>query len=257
VYTQEASDISEWLARTHPVPERVRTEWAAQGVALLPLGERFAAVRMAAEVVHAAVQSEKQDRVAAALGELLGGAIIYDRRVAGGTYYALVDGHAGLAGAYDGIVSCLGRGTYLGVPRIDRQRPPGTYWLVPPRYAGDLCPPCSVVGLVEAGRSRLTVEAEVCPYDTGEFKATVTAQRPWALRLVTDRLPVRPPSYATVVLDGPTQTARYTDAVGQVIEMGKHGTSRTTGTASVSGGGDGQNPQPQTQDDHTTDYESD
>ncbi|GAA2421916.1 hypothetical protein GCM10010255_73510 [Streptomyces coeruleofuscus] len=241
----------------HPEPERVRTEWAAQGVALLPLGERFAAVRMASDVVHAAVQSEDQERVAAALGELLGGSIIYDRRVAGGTYYALVDWHAGLAWAYDGIVSCLGRGTYLGVPRIDRQRPPGTYWVVPPRYAGDLCRPCSVVGLVKTGHSRLTMEAERCPHDMGELKTAVAAQRPWAMRLVTDRLPVRPPSYATVVLDGTTQTARYTDAMGQVIEMGKHGTSRTTGTASISGGGDGQNPQPQTQDDHTTDYESD
>jgi putative ATP-grasp target RiPP len=257
VYTHEDLDISEWLARTHPVPERVRTEWAAQGVALLPLGEGFAAVRMASDVVHAAVRSEDQDRVAAALGELLGGAVIYDRRVAGGTYYALVDGHTGLAWGCDGVVSCLGRGTYLGVPRVDRRQPPGTYWVVPPRYAGDLCPPRSVVGLVEAGRSQLTVEADVCPQDMSELKTTVAAQRPWAMRLVTDRLPVRPPSYATVVLDGPTQTARYMDAMGQVIEMGKHGTSRTTGTASVSGGGDGQNPQPQTQDDHTTDYESD
>nr|WP_244207181.1 putative ATP-grasp-modified RiPP [Streptomyces swartbergensis] len=212
---------------------------------------------MTSDVVHAGVQSEDQDRVACALSELLGGAIIYDRRVAGGTYYALVDGQAGLAWAYDGIVSCLGRDTYLGVPRIDRLRPPGTYWVVPPRYAGDLCPPNSVVGLVEAGRSRLIVESELCPNDMGELKTTVAAQRPWAMRLVTDRLPVRPPSYATVVLDGSTQTARYTDTMGQVIEMGKHGTSRTTGTASVSGGGDGQNPQPQTQDDHTTDYESD
>ncbi|WP_121708854.1 putative ATP-grasp-modified RiPP, partial [Streptomyces sp. E5N91] len=49
----------------------------------------------------------------------------------------------------------------------------------------------------------------------------------------------------------------YTDAVGRVVEMGKHGTSRTSGTASVSGGGDGQQPQPQSQDDTTTDYESD
>jgi putative ATP-grasp target RiPP len=77
------------------------------------------------------------------------------------------------------------------------------------------------------------------------------------MRLVTDRLPVGPPPYASVVLDPVTQTARYTDDTGQVVEMGKHGTSRTTGTASVSGGGDGQQPQPQTQDDHTTDYESD
>jgi len=77
------------------------------------------------------------------------------------------------------------------------------------------------------------------------------------MRLVTDRLPVGPPSYTAVELDAATQIAVYTDAGGQVVEMGKHGTSKTTGTASMSGGGDGQEPQPQTQDDHTTDYESD
>lgn len=87
--------------------------------------------------------------------------------------------------------------------------------------------------------------------------ATPTTQTPWAMRLVTDRLPIGEPSYASVVLDGGTQTARYTDTAGQVVEMGKHGTSKTKGTASFSGGGDGQKPQPQTQDDNTTDYESD
>ncbi|MFF8513210.1 putative ATP-grasp-modified RiPP [Streptomyces sp. NPDC015492] len=87
--------------------------------------------------------------------------------------------------------------------------------------------------------------------------ATLAPEVPWALRLVTDRLPVGPPSYAAVELDAATQTARYTDAAGTVVEMGKHGTSKTSGTASVSGGGDGQSPSPQTQDDNTTDYESD
>ncbi|MFJ9590550.1 putative ATP-grasp-modified RiPP [Streptomyces acidicola] len=87
--------------------------------------------------------------------------------------------------------------------------------------------------------------------------ATLAPGAPWAMRLVTDRLPVGPPAYAVVTLDADTQIARYTDATGKVVEMGKHGTSKTTGTASVSGGGDGQNPQPQTQDDNTTDYESD
>lgn len=86
---------------------------------------------------------------------------------------------------------------------------------------------------------------------------TTAVQAPWAMRLVTDRLPVGAPSYVSVVLDAASQTAVYTDAAGQVVEMGKHGTSKTTGTASVSGGGDGQKPQPQTQDDNTTDYESD
>lgn len=86
---------------------------------------------------------------------------------------------------------------------------------------------------------------------------TLAPEAPWAMRLVTDRLPVGPPSYAAVTLDPSSQTARYTDTVGRPVEMGKHGTSKTTGTASMSGGGDGQNPQPQTQDDNTTDYESD
>ncbi|MEU0806676.1 putative ATP-grasp-modified RiPP [Streptomyces sp. NPDC005970] len=87
--------------------------------------------------------------------------------------------------------------------------------------------------------------------------ATLAPEAPWAMRLVTDRFPVGPPSYATVTLDASTQTARYTDTAGRPVEMGKHGTSKTTGTASMSGGGDGQGPQPQTQDDNTTDYESD
>ncbi|MFF0594236.1 putative ATP-grasp-modified RiPP [Streptomyces antibioticus] len=87
--------------------------------------------------------------------------------------------------------------------------------------------------------------------------ATLVPEAPWAMRLVTDRLPVGPPQYALVTLDEATQTAHYTDAAGRTVEMGKHGTSKTKGTASVSGGGDGQSPQPQTQDDNTTDYESD
>lgn len=87
--------------------------------------------------------------------------------------------------------------------------------------------------------------------------ATLAFEAPWAMRLVTNRLPVGPSSYAAVTLDPLSQTARYTDTAGRVVELGKHGTSKTTGTASMSGGGDGQNPQPQTQDDNTTDYESD
>lgn len=87
--------------------------------------------------------------------------------------------------------------------------------------------------------------------------ATLPHRIPWGLRLATDRLPIAPPAYETVVLDGDTQTARYTAADGAVIEMGKHGTNATRGTATMSGGGDGANPQEQTQDDNTTDYGGD
>jgi hypothetical protein len=137
-------------------------EWATQAVALLPLGERFAAVRMAADVVHSAVGSADRDEVAVRLGELLGGSIIYDRRVMGGTYYALIQAHAGLVWAYEDVATCLGQGTYLGVPRLSRQQPPGSYWVVPPRYEGDLCAPRAIVALIETGQSRLseqTIEA--------------------------------------------------------------------------------------------------
>ncbi|WP_405827183.1 MULTISPECIES: putative ATP-grasp-modified RiPP [unclassified Streptomyces] len=87
--------------------------------------------------------------------------------------------------------------------------------------------------------------------------ATLAPQAPWAMRLVTDRLPIGPPSYAAVTLDEPTQKARYTDAAGRPVEMGQHGTNQTTPTASQSGGSDGSSPQPQSTDDSNPDYSSD
>lgn len=86
---------------------------------------------------------------------------------------------------------------------------------------------------------------------------TPSAASPWAMRLISDRLPCAPPAYATVVLDSATQTAHYLDADGRLVQIGKHGTNKTSGTASMSGGGDGDKPQPQKQDDNTTDYTSD
>jgi hypothetical protein len=160
---QQASEraIAEWLTREHPTPIQVWTEWAAHGVALLPLGKRFAAVRMTMDVVHAAVGSDSADQVAEVLVALLDGPVVYDRRVTGATYYALVQWHPDLVWAHDEVAPCLGRGIYLGVPRIDRRKPPGTYWVVAPRYAGDLCAPEAVAALVDIGRQRLLQSAEL------------------------------------------------------------------------------------------------
>ncbi|MDH6215994.1 hypothetical protein M2283_003298 [Streptomyces pseudovenezuelae] len=121
--------ISEWLARAHPVPQQACAEWSDQGVALLPLGGLFAAVRLPGELVHAAVDSTDADRVAAALKALLHGPVIHDHRVAGATYYALINWGAGLIEQMEQTEDtlCLGEGAYLGVPRIDRREPPGTY----------------------------------------------------------------------------------------------------------------------------------
>jgi putative ATP-grasp target RiPP len=77
------------------------------------------------------------------------------------------------------------------------------------------------------------------------------------MRLVTDRLPIGSPSYSAVTLDPSTQTAVYTDAANQRVEMGQHGSNQTNPTVSQSGGSDGSSPQPQTADDSNPDYSSD
>jgi hypothetical protein len=153
--------ITEWLDRAHPVPQRARAEWSTQGVALLPLGELFCAVRLPGELVYAAVSSADTDQVAAILGELLRGPVIHDHRTTGATYYALINWGAGVIQQLERAedTPCLGQGTYLGVPRIDRRKPPGTYWVVPPRYDGDLCRPAAVRSLIAAGRQELAQRA--------------------------------------------------------------------------------------------------
>ncbi|MFC9845449.1 hypothetical protein ACFWFF_05185 [Streptomyces sp. NPDC060223] len=155
--TQQATEraIAEWLTWEHPVPAQVWTEWTTHGVALLPLGKRFAAVRMPMDVVHAALDTDQPTQVASLLEQLLCGPVVHDRRVVGVTYYALIQWNADLVWAHDEIAPCLGRGIYLGVPRIDRRKPPGTYWVVAPKYAGNLCAPHAVASLIEAGRQRL------------------------------------------------------------------------------------------------------
>ncbi|MFF1451634.1 hypothetical protein ACFVYF_26370 [Streptomyces sp. NPDC058274] len=153
--------IAEWLTRDHPMPEQVWTEWATMGVALVPLGKRFAAVRMTAEVVHAAVDSDDPAQVASGLEELLRGPVVHDRRVAGVTYYALVQCDAGFAWGHNEVAPRLGAGVYLGVPRIGRCEPPGTYWVVAPRHEGHLCSPQAVADLIDAGQQRIIQGAEL------------------------------------------------------------------------------------------------
>lgn len=155
--------IAEWLARAHPVPQQAQIEWSSNGVALLPLGDRFAAIRISGGLMHTALGCDEPLQVAKDLAKRLQGPVIHDHRIAGSTYYPLVNWGAGVLGQLeqDPDAPCLGVGTYLGVPRIDRLEPPGTYWIVPPRYDGDLCPPRAVRELVAAGRRRLTQDSSV------------------------------------------------------------------------------------------------
>ncbi|MBJ3806747.1 hypothetical protein JGB26_06385 [Streptomyces flavofungini] len=126
------------------MPRQAESEWARHGVALLPLGVRFDAVRVPARRVHDAVGSAEPATVAEALAEWLHGPVIRAARTGSGFYYVLVAPDTPWRGAEDR----LGTGTYLAVPRIGRPVSPVTYWAVPPPRRGSLCDPAFLSALL-------------------------------------------------------------------------------------------------------------
>lgn len=176
VFVHPAADrrlaTEHWLLSTHPAARhaRIRTEWQENGVAMLPLGTLFSAVRLPEAIVLAAAHSPwKPEQVDAFLDEVLDGApVICDPH--GHRYYALVPAsmpvtwrHA--AEDWQALgVDCLGRGTYLGVPRVDavefNECVCVSYWSVPMSSAAILCQPLAVARLIAAGQRRLTEQAE-------------------------------------------------------------------------------------------------
>ncbi|AYA18550.1 hypothetical protein DCW30_05965 [Streptomyces alfalfae] len=151
MHTEATTALSEWLARAQDGPDHARAEWKTSGVALLPLGRRFDAVRMPEPLVHAALDTQFLTEAAEGLARRLLGPVIYDGRTMGGTYYALMQPYAARYWPHDDKAPWLGLGTYLGVPRLDRTEPPGTHWVVPPQAVGRLCPVALVGQLVAAG----------------------------------------------------------------------------------------------------------
>ncbi|QCX75077.1 hypothetical protein C9F11_06885 [Streptomyces sp. YIM 121038] len=122
------------LAEADPNPGTVWAAWARYGVALLPLGRRFDALRVPAEQVHHTVGSDDVDTVATVLRAWLDGPVIRDFRSSHGPYYVLIAPGAD----WDGPAERLTTGTYLGVPR------PGhattlSRWVVLPPHPGALC----------------------------------------------------------------------------------------------------------------------
>ncbi len=154
------ASVSDWLARAQQAPEQARREWADTGVALLPLGQRFDAVRLPAQLVLAAVGTCDPLEIAERLGRFLNGPVVFDGRLMGGTYYALMRPSPGQPWKHQDAAPRLGVNTYLGVPRMERVKPPGTHWVAPPRFPGDLCEPATVEALIGFGLS-IAHEAEL------------------------------------------------------------------------------------------------
>ncbi|MEU0744299.1 hypothetical protein [Streptomyces sp. NPDC006134] len=162
-----------WLLSAHPMPRQGRGEWAEHRVTLLPLGTLFSAVRLPGRLVHMVADSTGPEDIDAVLDEVLdGGPVICDPH--GPRYYALVPARmprtwAQAADDWRGAgVECLGRGTYLGVPRLDAVEPTtGTapYWSVPMSSAGILCAPLAVARLIAAGMHQLSEDRDPWPAD--------------------------------------------------------------------------------------------
>jgi hypothetical protein len=115
-----------WLLATLPASnrDRARLEWQQHEVTMLPLGSLFSAVRIPGALVAALAGSAEPAHLDEFLRETLdGGPVICDPHFL--RYYALVPAsmprtwHRALDDWRARGVDCLGRGTYLGVPRPD------------------------------------------------------------------------------------------------------------------------------------------
>ncbi|MFH9073465.1 hypothetical protein [Streptomyces alboflavus] len=148
----ERARIAQWLAGAHPVPRQAEAEWANHGVALLPLGRRFDAVRVPADRIHAAVGSDEAAIVADALLQWLQGPVFRDTRYSEGPYYVLVPPGT----AWDGEEH-LGEGAYLGVPRVGDATLLAAWVVLPPR-PGDLCDPTYLRGLLATAETLREIE---------------------------------------------------------------------------------------------------
>jgi hypothetical protein len=161
-----------WLLSTlsGAARDHARMEWQEHKVALLPLGGLFSAVRLPASLVLAVAGGHiRSGEVDTFLDEALEGApVICDPQ--GRRYYALVPAtmpatwHQAADDWRALDVDCLGRGTYLGVPRLDltqsTAKPCDSYWSVPMSSMATLCAPLHVARLIAAGRHELADELE-------------------------------------------------------------------------------------------------
>ncbi|MFF7579153.1 hypothetical protein ACFZBE_29885 [Streptomyces sp. NPDC008061] len=149
--------VGHWLLAAAPDIKEARKEWAVDGIALLRCGGIFSAIRVPAEVVHAAAGTEELHQVNAYLSAaLMGGPVFVD--VASRRYYILVPASAGRQDVWKSRLvpeaECLGSGCFLGVPKPDATAPSEarSYWCVPMDSPGELCVPQAVSQVVMTGR---------------------------------------------------------------------------------------------------------
>ncbi|WP_371653246.1 MULTISPECIES: DUF6415 family natural product biosynthesis protein [unclassified Streptomyces] len=224
--------VSDWLASAHPTPKAAHREWSAGGIALIPTGRVFDAVRLSSAIVHRAVGSAVPELVRARLGETIAGAVIHDAYEPGRWYYALVE--PGACGRHMAPDACrLDEGTWLGIPEAHRTTRPGAYWSRPPRHREDFCPEDGVTQLIRLGRAGLTQPRALPELDGIEQACRAifddeTHEQPsaedaadWTARardFLTALLPVAQEAVAQLALDHGTQ-ARFAHGITEAYRQ--------------------------------------
>ncbi|MDX2817483.1 hypothetical protein PV410_33960 [Streptomyces sp. PA03-5A] len=145
--------VGHWLQAAALNPQQAREEWAERGFTLLECGTLFSAVRIPADLVHAAAETSDPQAVSSYLTSVLGGGPVIVDPVSQ-RYYALVPASTALRWNVADTL-CLGRASCLGVPSPERteHRPGRSRWAVPMDSPGDLCVPGEVANLVKCGRA--------------------------------------------------------------------------------------------------------
>ncbi|MFI0827326.1 hypothetical protein ACH4Q7_23040 [Streptomyces roseolus] len=156
-----------WLALAAPNAQEAQQEWARYGLALLRCGTTFTAVRIPADIVHAAAGTTDRAELATYLTTALdGGPCFFDS--SGQAFYVLTP--RSTAGRWDVLdTECLsGVDRFLGVPATTVTEPDprcAAYWVVPMDGPAALCDPEIVRWLVTRGR---IMRSEAARLEAGE-----------------------------------------------------------------------------------------
>ncbi|MGP9017776.1 hypothetical protein ACT1U9_05120 [Streptomyces sp. BR1] len=153
--------ISDWLASAHPTPSTAWAEWQEGGIAMLPTGRAFDAVRVSAEIIHAAAGSRDPRFVGAYLSNVMDGPVIHDAYDVRVRYYAMVPLGSCARHLTPDALLLTPRSTWLGVPAVHRTARPGAYWINPPVYQEYLCAPDGVDEVIALGRRNLATLGEL------------------------------------------------------------------------------------------------
>ncbi|WP_143664456.1 hypothetical protein [Streptomyces sp. NRRL B-24572] len=156
VHSRRSRDVGAetWLMLAARDASVARQEWDEYGVALLRCGTIFSAVRIPADIVHAAAGTAGRGAVADYLRTALEGPCFFDGNSQ--AYYALTP-HSTARRWNVPDTECLGADFFLGVPATTISEPDprcAAWWVAPMEGPAALCDPGIVRWLVQRGRIR-------------------------------------------------------------------------------------------------------